>query len=52
VFFLGGARPQALTRLRQIVTCDNDSLDRQIVAWPAVQGHRHRPVDNLKYFSR
>ena len=52
VFFLGGARPQALTRLRQIVTCDNDSLDRQIVAWAVVHGHRHRPVDNLKYFSR
>ena len=50
VFFLGGARPQALTRLRQIVTCDNDSLDRQIVAWAVAQGHRHRPVDNLKYF--
>ena len=50
VFFLGGARPQALTRLRQIVTCDNDSLDRQIVAWAAAQGHRHRCDDLSSIF--
>jgi len=49
---LGGPRPQALSWVRQIVTCDNHALDRQIVAWAVVQGHRHKPVDNLKYFSR
>jgi len=48
---LGGPRPHAHPAgVRQIVTCDNNVLDRQIVAWPAVHGHRHRPVDNLKYF--
>jgi len=52
VFFLGGARPQALTRLRQIVTCDNDSLDRQIDAWPAVQGHRRRHTHKLRKSNR
>jgi len=52
VFFLGGARPQALTRLRQIVTCDNDSLDRQIDAGPAVQGHRRRHTHKLRKSNR
>ena len=46
----GGSRPQAHTWVRQIVACDNIVLDRQIVAWPAVQGRRHKLVDNLKYF--
>jgi len=50
---LGGPRPHAHPAgVRQIVTCDNNVLDRQIVAWAVVHGHRHRPVDNLKYFSR
>ncbi len=52
VFILGGARPQALTRLRQIVTCDNDSLDRQIDAGPAVQGHRRRHTHKLRKSNR
>ena len=48
---LGGPRPHAHPAgVRQIVTCDNNVLDRQIVAWAVAQGHRHRPVDNLKYF--
>ena len=48
---LGGPRPHAHPAgVRQIVTCDNNVLDRQIVAWAVVHGHRHRPVDNLKYF--
>ena len=52
VFFLGGARPQAHNRLRQIVTCDNDSLDRQIDAWAAVQGHRRRHTHKLRKSNR
>jgi len=47
-----GARPQAHTGLRQIVAASMCHIDRQIVAWAVTQGHRHRPVDNLKYFSR
>jgi len=46
----GGTRPQAHTWVRQIVTCDNIVLDRQIVAWAAVQGRRHKLVDNSNYF--
>ena len=45
-----GARPQAHTGLRQIVAGTMCHIDRQIVAWAVAQGHRHRPVDNLKYF--
>lgn len=52
VFFLGGARPQAHNRLRQIVTCDNNSLDRQIDAWAAVQGHRRRHTHKLRKSNR
>jgi len=48
---LGGPRPHAHPAgVRQIVACDNNVLDRQIVAWAVVHGHRHKPVDNLKYF--
>jgi hypothetical protein len=46
----GGSRPQAHTWVRQIVACDNIVLDRQIVAWAVARGHRHKLVDNLKYF--
>ena len=45
-----GARPQAHTGLRQIVAGTMCHIDRQIVAWAVAQGHRHKPVDNLKYF--
>src|SRR6056300_1925289 len=37
---LGGPRPQALSWVRQIVTCDNHSLDRHIVAWAVTRGRR------------
>ena len=48
----GGSRPQAHTWVRQIVAASMCHVDRQIVAWAVAQGHRHKPVDNLKYFSR
>jgi hypothetical protein len=35
-----GTRPQAHTWVRQIVTCDNIVLDRQIVAWAVARGRR------------
>jgi len=38
---LGGPRPHAHPAgVRQIVTCDNDALDRQIVAWAVARGRR------------
>jgi len=46
----GGPRPQAHTWVRQIVTCDNDSLDRHIDAWAVARGRRHKLVDNSNYF--
>ena len=48
---LGGPRPQALSWVRQIVACDNHSLDRQIVAWAVVHGHRQKnhKCDVLSY---
>ena len=50
-YFLGGPRPQALSSKRATYCRSlSNYLDSQIVAWAAVQGHRHKPVDNLKYF--
>ena len=40
---LGGPRPHAHPAgVRQIVTCDNNVLDRQIVAWAVARGHRQK----------
>jgi hypothetical protein len=52
-FLNAGRAPPTCTPqgVRQIVTCDNDILDRQIDAWAVAHGHRHRPVDNSNYFS-
>jgi hypothetical protein len=46
----GGGPPTSSLLVRQIVAGTMCHIDRQIVAWPAVQGHRHKLVDNLKYF--
>jgi hypothetical protein len=47
---LGGARPQARTRGATNCRASPCHVDRQIVAWAAAHGHRHRPVDNSNYF--
>ena len=46
----GGARPQAHIRPATNCRAALGHIDRRIVAWAEAQGHRHRPVDNLKYF--
>ena len=48
----GGGPPTSSSLVRQIVAGTMCHIDRHIVAWPAVQGHRHKLVDNLNYFLR
>ena len=49
---MGGTRPHALSWDRQIVAEAICQVDSQIVAWPAVQGHRLRHTHRLRKNNR
>jgi len=49
---LGGPRPHAPSAVRQNVTEAICQVDSQIVAWPAVKGHRRRHTHRLRKSNR